>query len=115
MNDDKPCPHCGHFRGFRPGDLGFNPDFDKPVAVKDLDPGNLSPDPAILAEYQELFGEDGYFERSFAVDVLGRGMGGVSKESLLVAARRHMAGIPLPSKKDTLALLSKTYKEASGG
>lgn len=109
--DDTQCPTCGHFRGFRPGDLGFNPDFETKVVAKELDPTNLNPDPDILAEYQEFFGADGFYERSTAVDALGHGPIAGTKESLLVATRRHMAGAVLPAKKDTLALISKTYRE----
>lgn len=119
MSDDNgKCPTCGQFRGFRPGDLSYNPDFDTPVRTKELDPANLDPDPAILAEYKEFFGEDGFLQRSMYVDALGGGPVQLRTEdrpvdqtrvSLATAAQRYMRGVKLPSAKETLGLIRTTY------
>lgn len=122
MSNDTQCPTCGHFRGFRPGDLGFNPDFETKPA-RDINVENPQPDPGMLAEYQELFGDDGYLERSMFVDALGggapRGVGSRGQRldglsvSILVMADRAKRGVTLPSKKLTLTLLHDAYKQSS--
>lgn len=95
------------FRGFKRSDFGFVP--AEPIPFRDIDVENLNPEPGILAEYQELFGPDGYVERSMYVDALGGAMSGGTREGLMLAARRHMAGIKLPSIRDTGELMQKTY------
>ncbi len=118
-DNDKPCPHCGHFRGFRPGDLGYNPDFDvKPARPINVE--NPQPDPEMLAEYEEFFGKDGYLERSMCVDALGGGPitlhtatrpVDMMKIRLATATRRHMQGVPLPSTRETLDLIKSAWDQ----
>lgn len=92
------------FHGFKRSDFGYDPKFDVP-RTKELDIENMNPEEGILSEYQELFGEDGYIERSMYVDALGGNVpvGHSTSRSLLVAARRHMLGVKLPPKAATLA------------
>ncbi len=96
------------FHGFKRSDFGYNPAYDVPPA-KPLDVENLNPEPAILKEHQELFGDGGYFTRSYHLDALGEQPGGVRLEgSLRRMAWRHREGIPLPS----LETLQRAYREA---
>lgn len=120
MSDpNKPCPTCGHFRGFRPGDLGYNPEFDvKPARPINVE--NPQPDPEMLAEYEEFFGEDGYLQRSMFVDALGGGPITLrtrddryvdpTRVSLATASQRFNRGVPLPPKKETLGLIQSAQK-----
>jgi hypothetical protein len=94
--------------GFSREDFGYNPDFDVPRA-KELDVENLNPEPGILKEHQELFGDGGYFVKSYTLDALGVQPGGINlTESLRRMAWRHRNGIPLPSVKT----LRSAYNEA---
>lgn len=93
------------FCGFKRSDFGYDPKFDLPK-TKEFDINNLSPEEGILAEYQELFGDDGYIERSMYVDALGGNVPRLDgRRQLAVAAHRHLLGVKLPPKADTFALL----------
>lgn len=107
--------------GFTLDDFGYNPELETPEA-KMPDFANPNPEPAILAEYEELFElNEGYFERSLYVDALcGRNVNLGRPEQderawLLRAAKRHMLGVPMPKKQDTYALIKKAYLEAGRG
>lgn len=94
------------FHGFKKSDFGYDPTFDLPE-TKDLDVFNLAPEEGILTEYQELFGDDGYLERSMYVDHLGGNVLGwpTTELTLRLAARRNLLGVKLPPKADTFALI----------
>ncbi len=105
------------FNGFKRSDFGYDPEYAKQfdVPFKAIDVENLQPDPAILAEYQELFGPDGYMERSAYVDALGGSPTMGTKQGILLMAQRRMAGIKLPSTQDTGALMLKVHRDSSHG
>lgn len=118
-SNDKPCPACGHFRGFRPGDFGYNPEFDvKPARPINVE--NPQPDPEMLAEYEEFFGEDGYLQRSMIVDALGGGPVSLRTKNeryvdpmrvaLATASQRFARGVLLPPTEKTLDLIKSAQE-----
>ena len=92
------------FNGFKPSDFGYVK--PKPIMTKKE---RRAADASMRREAKELFGENGYVERSMLFDQVEQrqydhdGTASFhSRHPVLVAARRNLRGVALPSKKEII-------------
>lgn len=98
--------------GFTEADFGYDPNWPPKMTDEEREASDASS----RAEHKELFGENGYVERSMAVDALGgnielmrrAGLGYRDpRAQIALAARRHVMGVKLPSTRQIMDIFPR--------